>query len=290
MATQDPTGTPKKTNLGKIVPTPIPEKKNTHAILDIVAVNGRSYISRKDDNTAPVTDAASWLKLTENDYDMAVRLGLFEGTEQEWIASLSSASEAAAEDARAAIAESKKATAAANLAGSNAASSSASAKASAQKADVSAQDTDIVRTQALAALEILRQMIEEGRSEILNMQAIQELVISDVQLAPSRMEVEFPARITITNTVAQKIDARIFPSYLVQNVIFQHTPGGGESIAVNPDGSLEIRGCGKTRLHVIAANNTRLYRTIEIEVKEPDIRITNAGGLRLNSDGSIRLT
>lgn len=289
MATQDPTGTPKKTNLGKIVPTPNPEKKNTHAILDIVAVNGRSYISRKDDNTAPVTDAASWLKLTENDYDMAVRLGLFEGTEQEWIASLSAASEAAAEDARAATAESKKATAAANLAGSNATASSASAKASAQKADLSAQNTDIVRAQALVALDILRQMIEEGRSEILNMQAIQELVVSDVQLSPSRMEVEFPARITITNTVAQKIDARIFPSYLVQNVIFQHTPGGGESVAVNPDGSLKIRGCGKTRLHVIAANNTRLFRTIEIEVKEPDIRITNAGGLRLNSDGTIRL-
>lgn len=289
MATQDPTGTPKKTNLGKIVPTPIPEKKDTHAILDIVAVAGRAYISRKDNNTAPVTDAASWLKLTENDYDMATRLGLFEGTEQEWIASLSAASETAAEEARAATAESKKATAAANRATSDANSSSASARASAQKAGASAADTDLVRAQALAAVEILRQMIEEGRSEILNMQAIQELVVSDVQLSPSRMEVEFPARITITNTVAQKIDARIFPSYLVQNVIFQHTPGGGESVAVNPDGNLEIRGCGKTRIHVIAANNTRLFRTIEIEVKEPDIRITNAGGLRLNSDGTIRL-
>ena len=132
-------------------------------------------------------------------------------------------------------------------------------------------------------------MIEEGRSEILNMQAIQELVVSDVQLSPSRMEVEFPARITLTNTVAQKIDARIFPSYLVQNVIFQHTPDGGDSVAVNPDGSLEIRGCGKTRLHVIAANNTRLFRTIEIEVKDPDLRLTKAGGMRLNADGTIRL-
>lgn len=289
MATQDPTGTPKRTTLGKIVPTPIPGKKNTHAILDIVAVNGRAYISRKENNTAPVTDTASWLKLTENDYDMAVRLGLFAGTEQEWIASLSASSEAAAEEARAATAESKKATSAATLAASNATAASASATAAAQTAKASAGETDIVRTQALAAVEILRQMIEEGRSEILNMQAIQELVISDVQLAPSRMEVEFPARITITNTIVQKIDARIFPSYLVQNVIFQHTPGGGDSVAVNPDGSLEIRGCGKTRLHVIAANNTRLFRTIEIEVKEPDIRVTNAGGIRLNSDGTIRL-
>lgn len=288
MATQDPTGTPKRTTLGKIVPTPLSEKKHTHAILDIVAVDGRSYISRKDNNTAPVTDAASWLKLTENDYDMAVRLGLFEGTEQEWIASLSASSEAAAKEARAATAENKKATAAANLAASNATASSASAKVAAQRAKDSAGETDLVRAQALAAVEILRQMIEEGRSEILNMQAIQELVVSDVQLSPSRMEVEFPARITITNTVAQKIDARIFPAYLVQNVIFQHTPGGGESVEVNPDGSLVIRRCGKTRFHVIAANNTRLFRTIEIEVKEPDIRVTKSGGMRLNSDGSIR--
>lgn len=289
MATADPTGTPKRTNLGKIVPTPLPAKKSTHAVLDIVAVNGRAYISRRDNNTAPVTDAASWLKLTENDYDMAVRLGLFSGTEAEWIASLSAASEQAADEARAATADTKKATAAAELAASNATSSSAGATASARKADNSAEATDLVRDQALAAVDILRQMIEEGRSEILNMQAIQELVISDVQLSPSRMEVEFPVRITITNTVARKIDARIFPSYLVQNVIFQHPKNGGDSVAVNPDGSLEILKCGKSRIHVIAANNTKLYRTIEIEVKDPDIRMTKAGGMRLNSDGTIRL-
>lgn len=289
MATQDPTGTAKKTNLGKIVPTPIPEKKNTHAILDIVAVNGRAYISRKDNNTAPVSDAASWLKLTENDYDMAVRLGLFSGTEAEWIVSLSAASEAAAVEANAATVETKKATSAAILAASNATSSSASATVAAQTAQTSAEETDLVREQALAAVDILRQMIEEGRSEILNMQAIQELVISDVQLSPSRMEVEFPAYITITNKVARKIDARVFPSYMTQNVLFQQPINGGSSVVVNPDGSLEVLKCGKTRIHVIAANNTKIYRTIEIEVKEPDLRLTKGGGVRFNSDGSLRL-
>lgn len=282
-------GDPKRMNLGKIVPTPLPTKKDVHSILDIVAVDGRAYISMKSENKAAVTDTNYWLKLTENDYDMAVRLGLFSGTEQEWIASLSADSKAAAEEARAATAESKTATAEAKTATSAANAGASRANTSASKADASAENTDAVRNQALAALEILMQMVAEGNAEILNMRAIQELVVADAQLSPSRMEVEYPARITFGNTVTQKIDAKVFPSYLVQNVIFQQPINGGDAVAVNPDGSLEILKTGKSRIHIIAANNTSLYRTIEIEVTPAVMRVTPGRKIRL-SGGKIRTT
>jgi hypothetical protein len=188
-----------------------------------------------------------------------------------------------------AVADLKATIAAAKLATSNATSASSSATASARTADNSAASTDAVRLQALAVLEILRQMIAEGRAEVENMQAIRDMVVADAQLAPSRMEVAAPARITVTNRAAQRIEAKVFPAYLVQNILYQQPVGGGASVAVAPDGSLEVLGVGKSRIHVIPANNTRLWQTVEIEVRPPVARLTTTGRVRLTSGGKLRI-
>lgn len=91
------TSTVKETDIGKIAITP-PRSNDLprYDIIDLIAKEGRAYLSLKINNTAEVTDPESWLQITENSYDTAVRLGLFEGTEEEWIHSLSAASEEAA--------------------------------------------------------------------------------------------------------------------------------------------------------------------------------------------------
>lgn len=187
------------------------------------------------------------------------------------------------------LAELVKATSAAKVATSGAVSSSAAATKSAKRADNSAEATDAVREQTLAAVEILRQMLAEGRAEISDMQAIRQLIVADAGLSPSRLEVAAPAVITVTNRAPQRIAAKVFPAYLVQNVLFQQPVNGGASVAVAPDGGLEVLGVGKSRIHVIAAGNTALWRTVEVEVRRPIIRRTATGAIRRTSNGGMRI-
>jgi len=184
----------------------------------------------------------------------------------------------------------KRATEEAKTASSNAASSSAAAMRSARTAEGSAAETDAVRRDTLAVLEKVRQVLADGLAEIADMRAVRQIITADAQFAPSRLEVVAPKRITATNRVPQRIAARVFPAYLVQNVLYRQPINGGSAVAVSPDGSLEILGTGKSRIHVVAAGNTALWQTVEVEVKEPDVRLTASGAVRLTSGGAIRLT
>lgn len=76
----------------KIAITPKPSNLSSYEILDLITINGRGYLSKKDDNSAPVTDSSSWMKITENTYDSAVRLG-YEGTEEDWLSSSATSEE-----------------------------------------------------------------------------------------------------------------------------------------------------------------------------------------------------
>ncbi|MCC8186501.1 MAG: hypothetical protein LIP08_03040 [Bacteroides sp.] len=105
--------TVQETDIGRVGIVPIREVREAYDLLDIIARNGRCYLSLKERNSAVVEDPESWMQLTENNYDMAVRLGLFEGTEEEWIPSLSAASKEAAQLATEQIRECKEATEAA---------------------------------------------------------------------------------------------------------------------------------------------------------------------------------
>ncbi|MCD8193627.1 MAG: hypothetical protein LUD74_03585 [Tannerellaceae bacterium] len=88
--------TVQQTYIGRVGIVPILEEQEEYDYLDVRAKNGRCYLSLKEANRDDVDDLQSWMQLVENNYDMAVRLGIFEGTEEEWIASLSAASEKAA--------------------------------------------------------------------------------------------------------------------------------------------------------------------------------------------------
>lgn len=228
---------------------------------NFVTTEDSCYLSLKDSNTGhPVTDTAWW----------------------KCIANGKPATEAAREALNQAAEAGKcagNATAAAIRAGS-----------AATKAEQATTDAETATEEALLAAVDAEQMIVDGRQQIASMKAVESSLMSQALLAPSRMELTYNKVITRRNPVTQYIKARLYPAYVLQNVIFQQPVNGGDSVYVEPSGKLEVNKVGHTKIHVIPTHNTGIYQTVDIEVREPAMRLTGDGAIRLNSDGSIRLT
>ncbi len=107
------------------------------------------------------------------------------------------------------------------------------------------------------------------------------------QAAPAKMSVSAPVSISTLNKVAQKIGVKLYPSYVMGNVMFQKSEG--ESLAVDPSGNLNVKGTGTSSFYVVPTQNTGLWQQVNIEVRNPRIRLTGSGKIRLNG-GRIRLT
>ena len=103
---------------------------------------------------------------------------------------------------------------------------------------------------------------------------------------PTGLKVEAPETVTLGNPAHQYIKPKVKPDGCGQNVIYQRD---GESVMIEPNGEIEARAVGKTRVHVIPTEGTQYYKTIEITVVPPRMRLTGAG-VRLDKEGNIRLT
>ena len=97
---------------------------------------------------------------------------------------------------------------------------------------------------------------------------------------------EAPDTVTLGNPVRQYIKPKVKPDGCAQNVIYQTD---GQSVEIEPDGEIQARETGITRVHVIPTQGTKYYKTIRVKVVPPRIRLTS-GGIRLDKDGNIRLT
>lgn len=233
----------------------------TYKRFSFVTTDDSCYLSLKDNNIGhPVTDTAWW----------------------KCIANGKQATTAAAEAL-------KRATEAAQAA-SNATSAAIRAGNAATKAAQAATDAETATEEALLAAVDAEQMIVDGKQQIASMKAAESSLMSQALLAPSRMELTYNKVITRRNPVTQHIKARLFPAYVLQNVIYQQPINGGDSVYVEPSGKLEVNKVGHTRIHVIPTHNTGIYQTVDIEVQEPAIRLTGDGAIRFNSDGSFKLT
>ena len=106
-------------------------------------------------------------------------------------------------------------------------------------------------------------------------------------LAPTRMELTYTKRITQRNPYVQRIVAKMFPSYSLQNVLFL---GDDVAVSVDPAGVVTPLKIGTSRIHVIPTQATHLYKTINVTVQAPSVRLTGGGKIRVDSKGRIRLT
>ena len=190
----------------------------------------------------------------------------------------------AAGTAGAATEAAKKATESANGAATNAATKASSA---ADTANKEASSVNAAKSEALAAAARASSTATTAEAEIEKMKQLQESISGAASLAPTRMELTYTKRITQRNPYVQRIVAKMFPSYSLQNVLFL---GDDVAVSVDPAGVVTPLKIGTSRIHVIPTQATHLYKTINVTVQAPSVRLTGGGKIRIDSKGRIRLT
>ena len=193
----------------------------------------------------------------------------------------------AAGTAGAAIEATKKATDAANGAASNATNAATKASSAADTANKEASSVNAAKSEALAAAARASSTATTAEAEIEKMKQLQESISGAASLAPTRMELTYTKRITQRNPYVQRIVAKMFPSYSLQNVLFL---GDDVAVSVDPAGVVTPLKIGTSRIHVIPTQATHLYKTINVTVQAPSVRLTGGGKIRIDSKGRIRLT
>lgn len=193
----------------------------------------------------------------------------------------------AAGTAGAATEAAKKATESANGAASNATYAATKASSAADTANKEASSVNAAKSEALAAAARASSTATTAEAEIEKMKQLQESISGAASLAPTRMELTYTKRITQRNPYVQRIVAKMFPSYSLQNVLFL---GDDVAVSVDPAGVVTPLKIGTSRIHVIPTQATHLYKTINVTVQAPSVRLTGGGKIRIDSKGRIRLT
>lgn len=193
----------------------------------------------------------------------------------------------AAGTAGAATEAAKKATESANGAASNATNAARKASSAADTANKEASSVNAAKSEALAAAARASSTATTAEAEIEKMKQLQESISGAASLAPTRMELTYTKRITQRNPYVQRIVAKMFPSYSLQNVLFL---GDDVAVSVDPAGIVTPLKIGTSRIHVIPTQATHLYKTINVTVQAPSVRLTGGGKIRVDSKGRIRLT
>lgn len=172
-----------------------------------------------------------------------------------------------------AIKNAETATLSANTAAGNANTATSNANAATNATLKATEDCTAATGAANEATEECREIIETAS----NLEAL--------GLFPTSMTLSYPAKLTRNNKVA-RINAVLHPERVYQNVICL---GDNKAVSVTPDGLLQVIGKGVSVIHVIPACNVALYRTIQIEVIEPTIRLVTRQSIRFTSNGKFRL-
>ena len=169
----------------------------------------------------------------------------------------------AAGTAGAATEAAKKATESANGAASNATNAATKASSAADTANKEASSVNAAKSEALAAAARASSTATTAEAEIEKMKQLQESISGAASLAPTRMELTYTKRITQRNPYVQRIVAKMFPSYSLQNVLFL---GDDVAVSVDPAGVVTPLKIGTSRIHVIPTQATHLYKTINVTV------------------------
>lgn len=172
-----------------------------------------------------------------------------------------------------AIKNAETATLSANTAAGNANTATSNANAATNATLKATEDCTAATGAANEATEECREIIETAS----NLEAL--------GLFPTSMTLSYPAKLTRNNKVA-RINAVLHPDRVYQNVICL---GDNKAVSVTPDGLLQVIGKGVSVIHVIPSCNVALYRTIQIEVIEPTIRLVTQQSIRFTSNGKFRL-
>lgn len=109
--------------------------------------------------------------------------------------------------------------------------------------------------------------------------------LEPLNLVPTAMTVEYPSRLLVGNMAENFIRATLTPASVKPNVLFL---GDDKAVSVTPDGRITILSTGVSVIHVIPTCNVALYKTIQIKVSEPTVRLVTLSSIRLTANGNFR--
>lgn len=109
--------------------------------------------------------------------------------------------------------------------------------------------------------------------------------LEPLNLVPTAMTVEYPSRLLVGNMAENFIRATLAPASVKPNVLFL---GDDKAVSVTPDGRITILAAGISIIHVIPTCNVALYKTIQIKVSKPTVRLVTLSSIRLTANGNFR--
>lgn len=168
----------------------------------------------------------------------------------------------------------------------NAEAAALAANLAATKANAEARNLSTLKTETQNAGASASTAAQTAGEKIVELEALMKAVSGESAAAPAVLEVSAPVTISTRNRKAQRIDARLLPGYVMQNILYQRQEGS--SLKVDPSGSLTVTGAGTSSFHVIPTQNTELWQEVKITVRPPLVRLTGDGMMRLNG-GRIRI-
>lgn len=180
-----------------------------------------------------------------------------------------------------ATAECKVATQKCIEATSNANSAANNANIAATAANQSATNLSTIKSECQDATSRCNSTNATAEEKIVAMDAVLKSISAESQAAPVKLEVSVPESISTKNKVVQRIGFQLYPTYVMQNVLFQRV--SGESVMANPSGVLSVKGTGTTKFYVIPPQNTEVWKEVDVTVRQPLIRLTSSGVMRLGS-------
>jgi len=173
------------------------------------------------------------------------------------------------------------AAASANAAATNANSATNNANIAATAANQSATNLSAIKSECQDATSRCNSTNATAEEKIVAMDAVLKSISAESQAAPVKLEVSVPESISTKNKVVQRIGFQLYPTYVMQNVLFQRV--SGESVMANPSGILSVNGTGTTKFYVIPPQNTEVWKEVDVTVRQPLIRLTSSGVMRLGS-------
>ena len=180
-----------------------------------------------------------------------------------------------------ATAECKTATQKCIEATSNANSAANNANIAATAANQSATNLNAIKSECQDATSRCNSTNATAEEKIVAMDAVLKSISAESNAAPVRLEVSVPESISTKNKVVQRIGIQLYPTYVMQNVLFQRV--SGESVTANPSGILSVLGTGTTKFYVIPPQNTEVWKEVDVTVRQPLVRLTSSGKMRLSN-------
>lgn len=165
-----------------------------------------------------------------------------------------------------------------NTAKGNAEAATLAANRAATNANTEAQNLSTLKSETQNAGASANAAAQTAGEKIVELEALMKAISGESAAAPAILNVSAPATISTKNKKVQRIDARLLPGYVMQNILYQREEGS--SLKVDPSGKLTVAGTGTTMFYVIPPGNTDLWKEVSVTVRPPRMRLTSSGKIR----------